>query len=185
MTDAANMARTVSVQGEETNLTAFWSMIEKIRQVHALEHGTLTILGEANPKMRLGGFSTDRGFFVYGAVESGELLRAAHSALVRLNNGEPELAIHPQCGTNLSVGLLAVAGLGLGVSAILPRRLVPQLLGAGFSALGAVQIAKQLGTLAQRHLTTSLPRNLEVIGVRSLADGAGRNNHFVQTQFIG
>jgi hypothetical protein len=185
MTDAAPIARTVFVEGEETNLTAFWGVIEKIRQVHALEHATLTILGASDPKQRFGGFSTDRGFFVYGAVEAGELLRAAHSALVRLNHGEPELAIHPQCGTNLSVGLLAAAGIGLGVSAILPRRLVPQLLGAGFSALSAVQIAKHFGALAQRHLTTALPRNLEVVGVRSLSDGLGRSSHFVQTQFIG
>lgn len=185
MTDATHIARAVSVEGEETNLTAFWGMIEKIRQVHALEHGTLTVLGEAHPQLRLGGFSTDRGFFVYGSVEAGELLRAAHAALVRLNNGEPELAIHPQCGTNLSVGLLAAAGLGLGAHYLLPRRLIPQALGAGFSAFTAVQVAKHFGALAQRHLTTALPRNLEVVGVRSLTDWSGRNSHFVQTQFIG
>jgi len=178
-------SRPVHVEREETALSAAWRVVERIRQVHALEHATLWVLAEQFPQRTLGGLSTDRGFFVYGDIDAGVLLRAAHRALERINQGEDHLAVHPQCGTNLSVGLLVTAGLGFAASLVLPRRPLPQLLGVGASALAAVELARSLGTLAQRHLTTALPRNLEIIGVQTLTDWSGRHNHFVQTRFVG
>jgi len=58
----------------------------------------------------LGGLSTDQGFYLYGQVNTAALERAVRVAQ-RLTTGEWHLAVHPRCGTNLSVGMLA-AGCG-------------------------------------------------------------------------
>ncbi len=182
---SSNETRPVVVEREDSPLGALGDLWEKIRQVHALEHATLWVLSEQNPKLRLGGLSTDRGFFIYGPIDSGALLRAAHLALGRINQGEDKLAIHPQCGTNLSVGMLLTAGFGLGVSLALPRRPLQQAVGIGAAAIAAVQISNTLGALVQQHITTAVPRNLEIVGVRTLTDWVGRQSHFVQTHYVG
>src|SRR4028118_905731 len=98
-----------------------------LRQVHALEHATVWVLSDAAnflgssrsttvPQLdndRLGGLSTDQGFYLYGQVNAAQLHRAVRIALQRLTNGEWHLAVHPRCGTNLSVGILLTAGLVL------------------------------------------------------------------------
>ncbi|MBC8122796.1 MAG: hypothetical protein H7Y22_13265 [Gemmatimonadaceae bacterium] len=168
---------------EDWPLSAAQSLWENVRQVHALEHATIWVLSEQT-QIHLGGASTDRGFFVYGQVDSGDLLRAAHQALRRINQGEERLAVHPRCGTNLSVGMLLTAAMSLGVGLFLPRRPLPQLLGAVAAAFTAAQIAGELGAMAQRHLTTSIPRNLEIVGVKTLTDWLGRRSHFVEVSYI-
>lgn len=183
MTSSSDATRPVFVEREDSALNTTWHVIEKVRQVHALEHATLRILQQG--PQPLGGLSTDRGFFVYGELDAGDLLRAAHQGLERLNNGEEELAIYPQGGTNLSVRLLVTAGLGFGVSLLLPRRPVPQALGFGAAVVAGAELARSLGSLVQRHLTTSVPRNTEILGVQTLTDWAGRQSNFVQTRFVG
>lgn len=81
--------------------------------------------------------------------------------------------------------MLITAGVGLGASLFLPRRPLPQLVALGTAAVAASQLATGLGALAQRHLTTSIPRNLEIAGARTLSDLAGRHSHFVETRYIG
>jgi len=82
-----------------------------LRQVHALEHGTIWVLSEGNDNENLGGLSTDQGFYIYGQVNQNNLQQAVHRALQRLQGGEWNLAIHPRCGTNLSVTMVLTAGL--------------------------------------------------------------------------
>ncbi|UFP96014.1 DUF6391 domain-containing protein [Gloeobacter morelensis] len=185
MTHANDLPRPVTIERDDSPLSALQDLFERIRQVHALEHATIWVLSEQDPDLKLSGFSTDRGFFIYGPVDTGALLRAAHRALERINRGEENLAIHPRCGTNLSVGMLITAGVGLGASLFLPRRPLPQLVALGTAAVAASQLATGLGALAQRHLTTSIPRNLEIAGARTLSDLAGRHSHFVETRYIG
>src|SRR5579885_2551570 len=76
----------------------------RVRQNHALEHATITILSNMVPDLRVSARSTSRGFTVFGDVDLGQLRRALDEALRRLQAGEVELAIHPNCGTNLVVG---------------------------------------------------------------------------------
>lgn len=168
---------------EDWPLSAAQSLWENVRQVHALEHATIWVLAEQT-QIHLGGASTDRGFFVYGQVDSGDLLRAAHQALRRINQGEERLAVHPRCGTNLSVGVLLTAAMSLSVGMFLPRRPLSQLLGVVAAAFAAAQVAGELGAITQRHLTTSIPRNLEIVGVKTLTDWLGRRSHFVEVSYI-
>lgn len=72
----------------------------RIRQNHALEHATITILSGMVADLRVGARSSSNGFIIFGDVDLGLLRRALDEALRRLQAGEAELAIHPNCGTN-------------------------------------------------------------------------------------
>ncbi|MGE5656216.1 MAG: DUF6391 domain-containing protein [Actinomycetota bacterium] len=162
-----------------------------LRQVHALEHATVWVLsdsgngsGQGADNELLGGMSTDQGFYLYGRVNTAQLQRAANQALQRLQRGEWDLAVHPRCGTNLSVGMLLTAGLAVGIHVLLPRGPILQLLGLGVAATAAAQLAPDLGRVAQRYLTTAIPFNLAVAEISLTQDIWGRSAHFVRVQWV-
>lgn len=175
-----------------------------VRQVHALEHATVWVLSElgrsplasssaqassaqassAPPTEQLGGMSTERGFYLYGAVDPVTVEWAVHRALQRLVAGEWDLAVHPRCGTNVSVGILLTAGLAIGANLLLPKDPLGQLLGLGLAATAAAGLAPDFGSLAQRYLTTAIPFNLAVQGVTASRDRLGHPVHFVQVQWV-
>lgn len=161
-----------------------------VRQVHALEHATVWVLDERqattsspSDKNSLGGLSTDEGFYLYGQVNTTDLKRAVPTALSRLKTGEWDLAVHPRCGTNLSVGMFLTAGLAIGAHLLLPRSPLEQMLGIGIAAATATQLTPDLGTLAQRYLTTSIPFNLAITDISATSDLWGRAAHFVQVRW--
>jgi hypothetical protein len=161
------------------------------RQVHALEHATVWVLsemiGSANTAINpdtLGGMSTESGFYLYGPVNITQLRQAVHIALSRLTSGEWNLAVHPRCGTNLSVGMLLTGGLALGINFLLPKGPIEQLLGIGLATTAATQLAPDVGSLAQRYLTTAIPFNLQVEKIIAKPDMWGRSAHFVQVSWI-
>lgn len=132
----------------------------RTRQNHALEHATITILSGMLPNLSISAHSNPWGFIVFGDVDLSQLRRAAEEALGRLQAGEAELAIHPNCGTNIAVGLsLMTIGTMLGMASGRIRTRVAS--AAAASVIGLVA-ARPLGQLAQKYVTT-LP-NLE--GVR-------------------
>jgi len=82
--------------------------VSRVRRNHALEHATLQILGTKYPRKGLVANSDVRGFWVFGEVSTETLQEAVDEALARLKNGEHQLAIHPNCGTNyVTSGILA------------------------------------------------------------------------------
>ncbi|MEA5604057.1 DUF6391 domain-containing protein [Nostoc sp. UHCC 0252] len=165
-----------------------------IRQVHALEHATVWVLSESQsgqPAKReatnvqpdnelLGGLSTEHGFYLYGEVNISDLRRAIALARHRITNGEWDLAIHPRCGTNLSVAMLLTAGLAVGVHLLLPFRPIEQLIGLGLAATTAAELSPDLGSMAQRYLTTAIPFNLTIENITRTRDVWGRDAHFVK-----
>lgn len=133
-------------------------VIRRIRQNHAVEHATISILMARNPGLALiGGRSNHRGFFVYGPVQTSLLSAAALEAMQRLRGGEARLAIHPNCGTNL-----VAAGVLAGVAALAAagytrwRRggLLEQAPAAILAATGALVVSRPLGMRLQRSVTT-------------------------------
>jgi hypothetical protein len=168
-----------------------------LRQVHALEHATVWVLSESKnlntptqgitsfqiDNELLGGLSTDQGFYLYGKVNISNLRRAVTLALHRLTNGEWDLAIHPRCGTNLSVAMLLTAGLAVGVHLLVPFRPIEQIVGLGLAATTAAEIAPDLGALAQRYVTTAIPFNLAIENITLTRDSWGREGHFVRIRW--
>ena len=124
----------------------------RIRQNHALEHATITILSGYIPDLRVSARSSSRGFIIFGDVDLGQLRRALDEALRRLQAGEAELAIHPNCGTNLAVGIsLATVGTLLGLASPRTRTRVAS---TAFSSVAGVMAARPLGEFVQKHVTT-------------------------------
>ncbi|PPS45779.1 DUF6391 domain-containing protein [Chroococcidiopsis sp. TS-821] len=160
-----------------------------LRQVHALEHATVWVLSEQSgyqspENQLLAGFSTEQGFYLYGHLNQATLRNAVSIALQRLTSGEWSLAVHPRCGTNVSAGILLAAGLAVGFHLLLPRGPVEQLLGLGLAATMATQFAPDVGTLAQRYLTTAIPFNLAIENVKLTQDAWGKAAYFVEVSWI-
>ncbi|MDM9383852.1 DUF6391 domain-containing protein [Chlorogloeopsis sp. ULAP01] len=168
-----------------------------LRQVHALEHATVWVLSESKvthfnqrspsnfqlDNELLSGLSTEQGFYLYGQVNISDLRRAVNLALNRLTNGEWHLAVHPRCGTNLSVAMLLTAGFAVGTHLLLPRGPIEQLIGLGLAATTAAELAPDIGTLAQRYLTTAIPFNVEVENITPTRDVWGREANFVKVRW--
>ncbi|MBA2396250.1 MAG: hypothetical protein H0V70_26285 [Ktedonobacteraceae bacterium] len=124
----------------------------RIRQNHALEHATITILSDRIPELRVSARSNSDGFTIFGDVDLGQLRIALDEALSRLLAGEAELAIHPNCGTNLAVGVTMVTlGTMLGLASTHTRTRVAT---AAASSVAGWAAARPLGEYVQRHFTT-------------------------------
>ena len=124
----------------------------RIRQNHALEHATVTLLTRDQPELALSARSNARGFTIYADLDPSLVRRVSQEALWRLKSGEAELAIHPNCGTNLAVGMsLALIGSLFALTALRPRT---RLASALASSLTGVAAARPLGMVVQRHVTT-------------------------------
>jgi len=165
-----------------------------LRQVHALEHATVWVLGELQKSTPaettavdnglLSGLSTELGFYLYGEVDINALRRAVPLARYHLTNGNANLAIHPRCGTNLSVEMLLTASFAVVAHILLPRSPLEQLLGFGLAATTAAQLAPDLGSLAQQYLTTAIPFNLAIENITAMQDAWGRRAHFVKVCWV-
>ena len=124
----------------------------RIRQNHALEHATITILSGMVPDLRISARSNSNGFIIFGDVDLGALRRALDEALRRLQTGEAELAIHPNCGTNLAVGVsLMTVGTMLGMASSHTRTRVAS---AAASSVAGLMAARPIGEFVQKHITT-------------------------------
>lgn len=124
----------------------------RVRQNHALEHATITILSTYVQDLRVSARSTSRGFTIFGDVDLGQLRRALDEALRRLQAGEAELAIHPNCGTNLVVGIsFLTLGTILGMTSSRTRTRVAS---AALSSVAGIAAARPVGQLVQKYITT-------------------------------
>lgn len=153
----------------------------RVRQNHALEHATISLLTQRNPKSLLRGRSTANGFYVYGDLELGDLRECAAEALERLRNGEPEMAIHPRCGTNL-----AVAGMMAGISSVLVGEIPPRrnrYSRAVLASLVSLFFAPPVGMYAQKRFTTQTPADdMQIVDVARRGRQGGQS-YFVTTTY--
>lgn len=142
-------------------------MIRRTRRNHALEHATIHLLTGRLNKARLSGRSNDAGFIIVGDVPTDAVEKAVHDALERLKNGERNLALHPNCGTNLvTTGFLTtlsgLAGLRTNGKSISVDRISWTMV----LMMLAVLVAQPLGMNLQKHITTEGdPGDLEFVQV--------------------
>jgi hypothetical protein len=143
-------------------------IVSRIRRNHGLEHATLNILSLRFPYRALAGYSFPAGFFLVGDVPTEEVRDAVTQALSRLNNGERNLAVHPNCGTNtvtagFVTGVLAWLGMagakkGRDKFGRLPLVIALVILG--------LTISQPLGLILQARITTSGdPQGLAIVDI--------------------
>ncbi len=159
-------------------------IIQRIRRNHALEHATIHMLSYRAKKLSLVGRSDSRGIVLIGNVPTELVRQCAEEALQRLRSGEHELAVHPNCGTNMIV----TAGIGLGatLAALLGSqpgrrgrwRRMP-LIAAGM--LAAVAVGRPLGLKLQERVTTLAdPGDMRILEIRCMRM-AGLTVHRIET----
>ncbi len=150
--------------------TLLIDLIRRTRQHHAIEHATLHMLAARLPHKRFTGYSTPVGFTILGDVDEPVLRRAVGDALLRLQAGESELALHPNCGTNL-----ATTGLLVTLAAVLAaggrRPFVERFTAALLLVLPALVISQPLGFRLQRFTTSADVGDRWVADIRTLPAG--------------
>jgi len=169
-----------------------------VRQIHALEHATVWMLSDVVNSKRsklvaghlsadnetIGGLSTEKGFYLYGEINPLKLRQAVNLALVRLQQGEWNLALHPRCGTNSSVAAILTAGMAIVAHLSLPRSPFHQIAGMGLAALTANYLAPDLGIYVQKYVTTAIPFNLKLQKITKITDKSGNSGYFVRLKWI-
>jgi len=132
--------------------------ISRTRRNHGLEHATLHILSKKHPQVSMGGISSPFGFTIIGDVTSEDVAEAAIEALKKLRNGEAELAMHPNCGTNFAIsggmaGLAAWLGM-LGSGKEFKQKLERLPLSILLATLALI-LTRPLGPMVQKQITTT------------------------------
>ncbi len=89
-------------------LRALAAVLQQTRQHHAIEHATIHLLAARFPRRVFAGMSDPWGFTLYGQLPSEAIEEAVAEAIQRLQDGEEDLAFHPNCGTNLTATILLV-----------------------------------------------------------------------------
>jgi hypothetical protein len=161
------------------------SVISRIQRNHGLEHATIHVLSEANPRRRMIGRSDLGGFWLLGEVGTEELAEAVRQALARLQAGEHNLAVHPNCGTNYVVyGMTAGFGAFAALAGSGPKqrdKLERLPLAALFATFGLI-LAQPLAFRLQKRVTTSgYPEGLQIASVVRTEIG-GRTAHRIKTR---
>ena len=131
--------------------TSLSAAIRRTRQHHAIEHAAIHLLTARFPGQRFSGLSDSLGFTLFADVDEVDLLRAVDDAILRLQSGQTDLAIHPNCGTNLATTALLTTGaalIGNRGSGRLDRFATSLLL-----VLLALEVAKPLGYRLQDYTT--------------------------------
>lgn len=151
-------------------LATVTDLARRTRQHHAIEHAALQILAGRAPGQRIMGLSDPWGFTVAGTVETAAVRRAVSDAMLRLQAGEHQLAIHPNCGTNLAttalLSTLAAFVGGRGTDALVER-----FLRAVLFVIPALLVAGPLGLRLQRLSTLAEIDGRWLVDVRSVQAG--------------
>lgn len=159
--------------------------VKAVRRNHALEHATLHILGRKYKDRGLGGYSDQRGFWIVGEVDTEDLQNAVDEGLERLRNGESQLAVHPNCGTNYALpGMVAgsLAWLSMVNNPDSFRKKLDRLPWIITLVTMALILVQPLGPVFQQRFTTSAdPGSMSVYEItRFLRNGI--NMHRVTTR---
>jgi plasmid stabilization system protein ParE len=131
------------------------SLAHALRQHHAIEHATVTLLSRRLPGVRMLARSDLQGFTLFGEADTDAVEAAAEEAVKRLQAGEAGLAVHPNCGTNL-----VTAGMLSGLAAVVAtsgrgRSWADRVPSSLLAATLALILAVPAGRWMQENVTTS------------------------------
>ncbi len=131
------------------------SILQRVRRNHAIEHAAMHLLGRTLQPPKLAARCDWRGITFYGDVDTGVLQSALEGGLLALNRGHRGLAVHPRCGSMISVSMLLAMLAGWLVQSDVKRKRAP---GRGLLSIagvaGAMLLAQPLGYAMQKHVLT-------------------------------
>lgn len=141
--------------------------VRRTRRNHGLEHATITLLSRRVRGLRMAGRSSQHGFVLIGDAPTAEIERAAAEALKRMRGGEHQLALHPNCGTNLlTTGMLTTLVGMFGFGSVARRPSADRFMWTMLLMMIASLAAHPLGMRLQEHFTTDGdPGDLEIVSV--------------------
>jgi hypothetical protein len=170
----------------QTNrFSSLLGLISRTRRNHALEHASIHVLTSQRPRTPIIGRSDSRGFYLYTNLPMKDVKAGVQQALERLRAGERQLAVHPNCGTNLlAAGILSAIGVYLSLLGLENQSAKNRIQRFPMAILGAtlgLLLARPLGARLQQYITTnSEPDQLEIVAVDALQAGI-RNLYRIQT----
>ena len=173
----ANLSGDTMQRQHDRPLTPFLdtAFVKRVRRNHGLEHATMHLLSRRAQGLRLIGRSDARGYWLYGNAPTGLVVECAHEALTRMQQGERQLAVHPNCGTNMvAVALLGAAAtfavlLGSERERFGKLRRLPMVI---MGLMGAAFLGQPLGLKLQQHVTTlGDPGDLEIVDIQRFQRG--------------
>ena len=126
-----------------------------LRQNHAVEHATVTILSRRLPGVPMMARSDLSGFTLFGEVDTATIEQAAREALRRLQGGEASLAVHPNCGTNLVTSAVLSGAAAMLAASGKNRSWADRLPSAVLATTLALIVAVPVGRWMQQNVTTS------------------------------
>src|SRR4051812_1049440 len=154
--------------------TILTDIVRRTRQHHAIEHATIHVLTERFPRQPFSGLSDPLGFILYGdfdeALGEENVRRAVGEALLRLQAGESNLAVHPNCGTNLAVTGLLVTLIALQVNRG-KRNVLEKFTTTLLLVLPTLILARPLGMYLQTYTTLADTSDRWVAQIHPVAIG--------------
>ncbi|MEL6310351.1 MAG: DUF6391 domain-containing protein, partial [Chloroflexota bacterium] len=141
-------------------------LVKRVRQNHGLEHATIHMLNRQN--YVLSGRASLGGFVIMGDVPTEKIEKAATDALSRLRKGQRQLAIHPNCGTNLvTAGLMSTSIAAVGFMGTDRRRAWERFPFVMVFMMLASLYATPVGMVVQEHITTDgNPGDMQIVRVK-------------------
>lgn len=137
---------------ESANPILEFAPIRKTRRNHGLEHATVHMMQRKVKDLKVSGWSMPFGFVLVHNAPADVTEAAAADALKRMKKGDADLAVHPNCGTNLiTTGVLTTL---VGLIFLRRRMTGPRLNAALFWMIVAVMMGQPLGMKVQKHFTT-------------------------------
>ena len=158
-------------------------MFRRVRQNHALEHGTVSLILQRGTGPPLGGYSTGEGFFIFGRATTDLVVQAVADALRELKRGQRELAVSPHCGTNLVTGPL-LAGLASAIILGRGKERFGRIPSAAAAIICTTLLSRPLGNELQRRYTTLADvEDMDITDVRRLwaSPGGSYTLHRIKT----
>lgn len=159
--------------------------VRRVRRNHGLEHATIHLLSHKINNLRIVGRSDSKGFWLWGDVSTDDVATCANNALARMRAGEHNLAIHPNCGTNLvTTALLGAVATMVALTGSERDRggkigRIPMIV---FGLLAASIFGQPVGRKIQEHVTTlGDPADLEILNIKRSSRGA-LTAHRVETR---
>jgi hypothetical protein len=155
-------------------LNVLTDVIARTRQHHAIEHATIHVLTARHPDRRFTGYSDPFGFTIYGDLDERDMRSAVGDALLRLQAGERQLALHPNCGTNLLTTALAATLAGYAGALAVRGSWLERLAVTLVLTLVAIPASRPLGFRLQEYTTDADVGDRWVAGIRLMQIGSAQ-----------